>query len=168
VDYLADMPAPTELPVQRSAWRCTSRAAWGRRARSAEGELRTYYDTITAYQNRLMRPNLQKVVNFEMLSLWGDIDPDITFEFEPLLEMTEKERAEIQKMKAETRQVYVDMGAFAPAEVRGVVVDDPDEPFTDLNAEDVPDLREEEIEGLIVPDGGRAESTLLEMKEGEQ
>jgi hypothetical protein len=61
------------------------------------------------------------------------------------------------------------MGAFAPAEVRGVVVDDPEEPFTDLNAEDMPDLLEEEVEGgLLVPGGGRAEAALIEKNEDEQ
>jgi hypothetical protein len=83
VDYLADMPAPTELPVQRTESMVDGRAypeqgvltTHGRyfsgsyASLAAEGELRTYYDTITAYQNRLMRPNLQKVVNFEMFSL---------------------------------------------------------------------------------------------------
>ena len=58
---------------------------------STDGTMRAYYDTISGYQNRFERPNLTKVINFIQLSLWGEIDPEISFEFEPLWEMSEKE-----------------------------------------------------------------------------
>lgn len=121
---------------------------------SSDGEIRAYYDTIGAYQNRFFRPHLTRVVNFEQLSLWGDIDPEITLKFEPLWEMSEKERGEKQKADAERHQIYVDMGSFGPAEVRGVAVNDPDLPYTGLDPDEIPDLLKEEEEGLE-PEGGR-------------
>jgi len=120
---------------------------------SSEGVLRAYYDTIGAYQNRFQRPNLTRVINFEQLSLFGDIDPGITFNFEPLWEMNPKEIAELQKMEAERDQVYIDTGVLAPKEVRSRVIDDTEMPYADLNPEEVPELREEEEEGLEPKEG---------------
>jgi ADP-ribose pyrophosphatase YjhB (NUDIX family) len=128
---------------------------------SAEGEVRAYYDTIAAYQNRFLRPNLTRVLNFVQLSLWGEIDPEIVFDFEGLWEMSEKEKADLQKAEAERNQTYVDMGVIAPEEVRGVVIDDPELPFGDLDPDDVPELKEEEEGGLIPPGGGRAEEAII-------
>ena len=121
---------------------------------TAEPEIRVYYDNIVAYQNRFFRPRLTKLINFMQLSLWGEIDPEITYDFEPLWETSEKEKADLQKAQAETRQLYIDMGVMAPEEVRKVIIDDPELPFTDLAPEDLPDLRSEEESGLE-PQGGR-------------
>ena len=121
---------------------------------SAEGEITVYDDTIGAYQNRFFRPNLTRVHNFQQLSLFGEVDPELTFVFNPLRVMTEKEKAELQKANAERDQTYVDMGAFSPAEIRQTAIDDPELPYAGFDPEDVPDLEEEE-EGGLEPEGGR-------------
>jgi hypothetical protein len=121
---------------------------------SSEGEIKVYDDTIAGYQNRFFRPGLTRVVNFEQLSLFGEVDPEITIVFEPLRELTEKERGENQKADAERDQIYVDQGALAPGEVRKRIVDDPDLPYADLDVEDEPDLEMEEQQGLV-PQGGK-------------
>ena len=128
---------------------------------STDGTMRAYYDTIAAYQNRFMRPNLVRIINFVQLSLWGVIDPEIVFDFESLWETSEKEKAELQKSEAERNQLYVDMGAVAPEEIRGVIVNDPELPFGDLNPEDEPDLKEEEEAGLVPPDAGKGLEAVL-------
>lgn len=121
---------------------------------SSEGEINVYDDTISAYQERQIRPVLTRIVDFEQLSLFGEIDPEITFVFEPLRQLTEKEKGDKQKAEAERDQIYVDMGALAPAEVRKKIVDDPELPYANLDPDDVPDLLEEETRGLE-PEGGR-------------
>lgn len=121
---------------------------------SAEGEITVYDDTIGAYQNRFFRPNLTRVHNFQQLSLFGEIDPEITFVFNPLRVMTEKEKAEMQKANAERDQIYVDMGAFSPEEIRKTAIEDPELPYAGFDPEDVPDLEQEE-EGGLEPQGGR-------------
>jgi 8-oxo-dGTP pyrophosphatase MutT (NUDIX family) len=121
---------------------------------SSEGEIKVYDDTIMAYQTRFFRPDLQRVINFEQLSLFGEVDPEITWHFEKLREITAAEKGTKEKDDADRNQKYVDMGALAPAEVRKIIIDDPDLPYTGLDPEDVPDLKEEEEEGLE-PEGGR-------------
>lgn len=121
---------------------------------SSEGEIKVYDDTIMAYQSRFIAPNLTKIINFEQLSLFGEIDPAITYKFMPLREMTQAEKGQKEKDDADRNQKYVDMGALHPAEVRAVIINDPDLPYTELDPDDVPDLLDEEQAGLE-PVGGR-------------
>lgn len=111
---------------------------------SSEGEIAVYDDTIAAYQERFFRPNLTRVINFEQLSCFGELDPEITFHFQPLRQPTEAEKGELQKKQAERDQTYVDMGALSPAEVRRAVIDNPDLPYADLDPDDVPEPPAEE------------------------
>lgn len=106
---------------------------------SSDGEIRVYYDTISSMQNRTVRPRLQPVVDFAMLSLWGEIDEDLTLEFEPLWEMSRKEEAELQKQQAERDKIFVDGGAISPEEWRSAIIGDPSLPYGGLNPEDVPE-----------------------------
>ena len=121
---------------------------------SSEGEIKVYDDTISAYQNRFMRRNLTHIVNFEQLSMWGEVDPEITIRFEQLRVMTDAEKGTKEKDDADRDQKYVDMGALHPGEVRKRIIDDPELPYAGLDPDDVPDLKEEEAEGLE-PVGGR-------------
>lgn len=110
---------------------------------SSEGEIRAFYDWIHAYQESFFRDHLQTVIHFVMRSLWNEIDEEITFEFEPLWSMTDKERAEIDKLEAETDQVRIDSGVLDPGEVRKALAAQPDSRYADINPEDVPEPPEE-------------------------
>lgn len=112
---------------------------------SSEGELRAFNDTIRATQESFFRPNLTRVMNFAMLSLWGEIDPEITFDFEKLEELNEKEAAETRKIEAETDDILVNgCQALSPEEVRRRVASDPDTPYAGLDVEDLPEPPEQE------------------------
>lgn len=60
---------------------------------TSEGELRAFEDMIHSYQEAFFRPNLTVVVNLVQLNLFGEIDPGITFDFEPLAEELPAEQA---------------------------------------------------------------------------
>jgi phage-related protein (TIGR01555 family) len=62
---------------------------------SSDGEVRVFYDFIHAYQEKLFGENLKRVIGFVQLSEFGDIDEDIGFEFEPLWQMSEAEKADV-------------------------------------------------------------------------
>jgi phage-related protein (TIGR01555 family) len=115
---------------------------------SSEGEIETFDDTINAGQEALVRPNLTRLLHFVQLSLWGQIDPAITFTFVPLSDLTPKEKAEVQKIEAETDEIRINSSVLDPAEVRKRVANDPDSPYPGIDPDDVPDLLEEEEEGL--------------------
>lgn len=105
---------------------------------SSDGEIKVYDDTIKAYQKRSFDPNLTRIINFQMLSLFGEIDAEITHRWNPLRQLTDAEKADQKKKEADWYGVLVEMGAFSPAEVRGVVINDPESPFAGLNPDDVP------------------------------
>jgi hypothetical protein len=89
------------------------------------------------------------------LSLWGQIDPAITFTFVPLSDLTPKEKAEVQKIEAETDEIRINSSVLDPAEVRKRVANDPDSPYPGIDPDKVPNLLEEEegarAEGLCRP-----------------
>lgn len=117
---------------------------------SSEGEIRVFYDMIKAYQNKFFRPNLNTVIDIAMISLWGARDPDITYDFVPLWELSEKEKSEKRKIEADTDAVYLD-GVISTEEVRTRLANDPESPYHGIDPEDVPDLEEEEEETGFVP-----------------
>jgi phage-related protein (TIGR01555 family) len=122
---------------------------------SSEGEIRVFYDWIHSYQEYLFRPNLQRILGFVQLSLFGEVDPEIAFDFVPLWSMSEKEEADLKKSQAETDGMDIDKGVLDPQERREKIINDPDSGYADLDPDDVPDLLEEEEEGLE-PKGGAA------------
>lgn len=123
---------------------------------TSEFEIEVYDDTIEAYQERFHMPKLQKVVNLEMLSLWGEIDPEITIKLNPLRQVSQAEMGAKLKDEADTREKYVNMGAFSPGEVRKIAIEDPNLPFSDLDPDDLPPPPAEE--GLLSGKGGKGGS----------
>lgn len=109
---------------------------------SSDGEIRVFYDYIHSLQQSMFKHPLKRILEIIQLNEFGDIDPDITFEFEPLYEMSAKERADIRKVDADTDAVYISNGALSGNEVRQKIADDPDSPYHSLDISD--DLEIEE------------------------
>jgi uncharacterized protein len=107
---------------------------------SSEGEIRSFYDWIHAYQEHLFRNHLQSCLDFIQLHEFGEVDPDITFEFKTLWQLDEAGKSGIQKTKADIHEAYISMGAVSDAEVRKAVAEDPDSPYAglDLDPEALP------------------------------
>lgn len=120
---------------------------------SSEGELKAFYDTILGEQNHLFRPNLTTILDIMQISLWGTRDPDITFDFVPLWESTEKEKSEIRKLDAETAQIRIDSGVISQEEERTRLASDPESGYHGIDPDDVPDLLLEEEQGLEPAEG---------------
>ena len=53
-------------------------------------------------------------------------------QFAPLSEKSDRAVAELNKMKAETADIYVAMGAVGAEEVRNTLIKDPDSGYTGL------------------------------------
>lgn len=121
---------------------------------STDGEIRVFYDTIAAWQERQLRLPVQIIFGMAQLSLFGSIDDEIVFEFVPLFALTEKERAELQKLKGETGTNLIDHGVIDAEEERQRLASDEESDYPSIDVSDVPELLEEEEEGLE-PEGGR-------------
>jgi phage-related protein (TIGR01555 family) len=128
---------------------------------SNEGEIGVFYDHIRGFQRILFQDNLDKVFRYVQLSLWGAVDPSLTYDFETLYELDEKQRAETRKAEADCDQILVDTGVLHPEEVRQRVHDDPLSGYADIDVDDVPDLKEEEEQGLFPRGGGGGVKAVL-------
>lgn len=127
----------------------------------SEGVMRSFYDYVNAYQDHLFRKPLHRLLGYVMLSLWGELDEDITFEFEPLWALSEKEQAEVDKIESETAHIRIDSGVISQQEERTRIASKTDTPYDGLDPDDMPDLLDEEEEGLE-PLGGRPDPALVE------
>jgi len=114
---------------------------------SSEGEIRVFYDWVRAQQRQLFSDNLTRLLEIFQLNLFGEIDPQIGFEFVPLWEMSEKERAEVRKADADTAAVYVAAGVVMPEEVREVLANTEDSLFPNLELDVLPEAPEDDAEG---------------------
>lgn len=132
---------------------------------TSEGEMRAFYDTIVGEQNHLFRPNLNTVADIIQIHLWGACDHDITYDFVELMEQTKKEKAEIRKMDAETSQILIDSGQIDQEEGRRRLALDPESGYHGIDPDDVPELLEEEEEGLVPPGAGRSLEGIVGEKE---
>lgn len=103
---------------------------------SSEGEIQVWYEWIKAYQEKFFGKHLETVIAFCQKTLWDKVDPDIVWEFKPLKSLSAKEMAELQKLKAETDQIYITAQAITPEELRQKLSSDPDAPYDALGEED--------------------------------
>jgi hypothetical protein len=110
----------------------------------AEGEIRAYYDWVAAQQESEWRPPIKTVIDILQLALFGEIDPDITFSFEPLYQMTPKELADIRTADGATDCNYIDRGVLDPLEVREKLARNPESGFQGLDIDKVPSQEEED------------------------
>ena len=106
---------------------------------STEGEIRTFYDWIEAQQEGHLSAPVEYVLRVVQLSLFGEIDPDIGFKWEPLWTLDEAERATMRKTDADTDVVLINAGVISPEESRKRVAADEDSPYAGLDINDLPE-----------------------------
>lgn len=121
---------------------------------SSDGEIRVFYDRVNAYQENFMRDPLAYVLAVIQLSEFGDIDDDISFEFEPLWEPDPMEAATVRKTDAETDAVLLECGAISPLDIRERIINDPDNGYHGLESvADVDDTPGGEDPEPVLPAG---------------
>ena len=103
---------------------------------SSEGDIEIWQDNIAA-QQQILTPHIKKILELVQLSEFGEIDPDISFEWESLRTMTPKEKAEIEKLEAETDAIDMETGALQNSERRAEIANREDSryPGLDLSVE---------------------------------
>lgn len=113
---------------------------------SSDGEIRIFYDHVADVQRRLFGDNLTRVIQIIQLSEFGDIDPDISYDFIPLWSQTDTELAANRKADAECGRMLIDGGVITPEEMRQKLSKDPDSGYTGLDMAVLPDNDTDEPE----------------------
>lgn len=123
---------------------------------SSDGEIRCFYDTMAAQQNKLIRKPLLHMIHVIMLNTYGAIDPDIGVEFEPLWELDEVQQATVRKTEADTAAVYVQAGVIDPEEERARLAAEPGSAYATLDLEkaiEPPEAEAEQVDETPGVDG---------------
>lgn len=99
---------------------------------TSEGEIEVFQDTLSANQE-IYTPFVSKVLNIAQLSLFGEIDPDIGFEWVPMRTMSEEQRANIRKVEAETDATMIGAGVISQDESRTRMANEEESPYHGLD-----------------------------------
>ena len=100
---------------------------------SSEGELRTFYDWIEAQQEAIFSPNIEALLNFVQLSLFGEIDPEISFKWNPLWTLDELSMATKRKTEADTDVELINAGIIDNIEARTRLANEDESPYAGLD-----------------------------------
>jgi phage-related protein (TIGR01555 family) len=100
---------------------------------SSDGELQVWASWVRSMQEHLFDGPLDRVIKCIQIDLWGETDPDIGFDYEPLRELSDAELAAAQKQEADTHAVYVNAGVIAPEEVRQALAEDEGSPYAGVD-----------------------------------
>jgi uncharacterized protein len=117
--FMMNIAAVTHYPVTK----LFGRSATGLNA-TGENDQKNYYDSVRARQNAEW-PYVQALVN--MVASWKKVSIFTPFRWKPLFQLTEKEEADIGRIKAEAfrtkaagNQLYIKEGVLSPEDVYGV------------------------------------------------
>ena len=105
---------------------------------SGESDIRNFYDTIKSYQNDIIRARLETLDKVIAKSTLGYLPDDLSFDFNPLWQPSDKEIAEIQVIKSQRDLNYLNAGVISPANVAQELL--VEKTYQSLSEEDVKDL----------------------------
>lgn len=100
---------------------------------SSEGELTVWYEWVEAFQKRFFDEHLERILRFIQLSLWGEVDENITYIWEPLRSLSALEASTKRKTDAETGGLLISEGVIDPSEERARLASDPESPYSGLD-----------------------------------
>jgi len=106
---------------------------------SSEGEIRVFYDHIAAQQENVLRDPLEKILKIIQLDCYGEIDESISFEFLPLMELTELEDAQLRKSDGDLAIELINAGVISQEEERTRLAASPNNGYSNIDVENVPE-----------------------------
>jgi len=107
---------------------------------STDGEIAVYYDYIRAQQENIFTDPLNKILQIIQLDQFGEIDPAIGFEYQPLQELDGEALSRIRKADADAALAYIESGVISNEEERQRLATDPNSGYNGLEAEDLPEV----------------------------
>jgi uncharacterized protein len=122
MDKFTQMVAyPSRMPVLKVFGTPT-----GGLGNTSDGEIRVFYDNVSAQQEAFLLPQMRTILSLIQLSLFGKIDKEIEFKFNPLYQLDDNERADVNLKKAQTAQIYLTESVIDGDEVRKHLTEDED------------------------------------------
>lgn len=82
---------------------------------TGESDLRNYYDRVSAGQELEMAPAMARLDECLIRSATGARDPDVHYTWNPLWQLSEKDKADVFKTKADAARTIAGKGGMEPA-----------------------------------------------------
>lgn len=106
---------------------------------SSDGEIRVYNDWISGLQNAFILPQIMKILRIAQMSLFGEIDNNISFEFDSLKQMDDAELADLNLKKAQTAGALIEAGVLSQEDERSRLSNDQDSGYGFIDPDKVPE-----------------------------
>lgn len=81
---------------------------------TGEGDQRNYYDHVSADQNTIYAPRYGQIDPLLCNAIWGGVPVGFRSAFEPLWEMSDNERADVELKRAQRDSAYLTAGVLGP------------------------------------------------------
>lgn len=91
-------------------------------ASTGEADIRNYYDRLASDQSLKVAPALARLDEALIRSALGNRPPEVWYNWSPLWQISDKERAEIGKLNADTANVLTQTGLLPPVALANSVV----------------------------------------------
>lgn len=127
---------------------------------SSEGEIRVWYDRVKGYQTNALTPFVMYVLQVIQLSLFGRIDPAVSWKWTELMELTPLERADVQLRNAQTDAHYLEHAVVSPDDVIERLKGDPNSLYAgSLDAATLDEIPDDDLPAIVE----RVEQSLAEL-----
>jgi phage-related protein (TIGR01555 family) len=111
---------------------------------NSDGEIRVWYDYVAGYQSTNGTPLMRWLLQLIQLSEFGEVDPGLSWEWNPLYELDDKELAEVREKNARTDLMLVEMQAVTDKDVQKRLQQDPTSGYSGILTEkdDLDEIRD--------------------------
>jgi hypothetical protein len=106
---------------------------------SSSADLDCFYSYVASQQQHLYTPLLSRLMEIIQLSLWGEIDRQIGFTYQPLQALDELQLSETRHSEIEAGCMLIDRGVISPEEERARLANQPESMYHGLDLSEVAD-----------------------------
>lgn len=147
INFFTDVCGAADIPMTR----LFGQSAAGLQS-TGDGELRNYYDMVSAKQENDLRPQLEYLDEILVRSELGAMPDDYHFDFNSLWQQSDKEVADTQYVRAQRDKIYIDAGVVTEGVVARQLKEDDTYPnMTDEDVELAEELSKMMAEGGFDP-----------------
>ena len=97
----------------------------------------------------MLREPLTKLLKIVQLHLFGAINDNITFDFRPLAQMSELDKANIRKAECDIDVAYLQNGVVSDVEVRTKLAANAESGFNGIDVDDVPEQSNDDFASAL-------------------
>jgi hypothetical protein len=160
-EYITLVSGAADIPVSRLFGQAMGQGMSGGSTAGGPDDLRNYYDSCKTKQKNDIAPRLGILDQVLMRSALGRADPNIHYEWRPLWQLSEGDKATIAYQKAQSTQIYSNIGiinadAFREAVVNQLIEDNTYAGLDDAIERYGAEPEEPEETGGFVPSAGGA------------